>query len=69
MCSTTEIDMSSGMIKRARKEADGSSRSDMWPALPGPAENPTPEGTGLLWLQEKMPSWRWYVEQARDSMQ
>jgi len=61
--------MSSGLIKKARGEADGAGRTGFWPALTGPAETPTPEGTGLLWLQEKMPSWRWYLEHARDSMQ
>lgn len=61
--------MSSGQIERARCEADSSGRSGFWPAVNAPAEIPAPEGTGLLWLQEKMPSWRWYVEQARESTQ
>ena len=62
--------MSSGMISRAKGSGgDKPGRSGFWPAITEHSESPPAEGTGLIWLQEKLPSWRYYVEQARESMQ
>jgi hypothetical protein len=60
--------MSSGLSELAKgKNGDKSGRTGFWPVPAEPsADGPAHEGTGLLWLQDKMPSWRWYLEQARD---
>jgi len=63
------VPMSSGLRELAKgKNGDKSGRTGFWPVPAEPAaEGPVAEGTGLLWLQEKMPSWRWYVDHARDA--
>jgi len=61
--------MSSGLLELSKgKNGDKSGRTGIGPVPAEPDANPSAtEGTGLLWLQEKMPSWRWYVDQARDA--
>ncbi len=61
--------MSSGMFELARgKNGDKSGRTGFWPVPAEPTgEGSVAEGTGLLWLEEKMPSWRWYVDHTREA--
>jgi len=61
--------MSSGLQELAKdKNGDKSSRTGFWPVPATPvADASATEGTGLLWLEDKMPSWRWYVDQAREA--
>ena len=68
MCSENTA-MSSGMSESAKgKNGDKSGRTGFWPVPAEPApDGSVAEGTGLLWLQDKMPSWRWYVDHIRDA--
>ena len=59
--------MSSGLLKRSKDEAGKSGQSGFWPAVSDQPDNQLPQGTGLFWLAEKLPSWRWYADHARES--